>query len=636
MKIRSAVILPAIFLLNVLQVFARPDIPPLSRKGGFLFPINPGKNSPIWGNMGEIRPNHFHGGIDIPTDKKTGLPVYASKDGYISRVTVTGDGYGSTLMLTHPDGFVTLYAHLEKFSEPLHSFIKKMQYERKSFDIDFYPLQSQFYFRQGEVIGLSGNTGRSAGPHLHFEIRDTSNMVYNPLAFGFAEVTDAIAPIVDRLAVVPLDIHGRVNGRYAETDISLRDAAEKVTEASAATEVSGTVGLEICARDKVGEGTSSGGIFCIEMYSNGKLIYYHNLYQFPFSKSNHVNHLVNYRRLMSKSQKFQKLYCPDGYFQTRHTPLAQHGKISLQPGETANLEIFLWDAHGNKKICRLELKGTTASPLPAPLGKAPESMSYDVSENILRIKCKGDPLPDGRLSLFSGGKLWQLPASHREDQHLVFLHDLRRGIPDSVIAGNFCRLRFSFSGMYIPGQEHSVSMPGLLVNLGKGSLFDTLFLEVERDENDVFRLNTSTLALAEPMAVSLEARDGPLADKLIPCTDLYTGKLSKALPLESREENYSFKSKFLGRFCLLPDTTPPEIRRISLDSRAARFEIRDRLSDIQSWEATVNGEWILMVMDKKKHLIYSEPWPSQLPMRGEFVLTVTDRAGNAKVFRQKI
>lgn len=636
MKQGLLLLLPAMLAFFSSIAGGKNSLPPLSKKGDFLFPISPGKVVPIWGNMGEIRTNHFHGGIDIPTEKKTGLPVYASKDGYISRVMVSGDGYGSTLMLTHPDGYVTLYAHLEKFSEPLHSFIKKIQYERKSFDLDYYPSKNQFFFRQGEVMALSGNSGRSAGPHLHFEIRDTSNMVYNPLAFGFPEVLDKIPPVVDRLAVVPLDMHARLNGRHEETDVPLRrDSAGDFTS-SHMLEVSGTVGLEISARDKVGEGTSSGGIFCIEMYANGKLIYYHNLYQFPFNKSNHVNHLVNYRRWMSKGQKLQKLYYPDGYYQTRHTPAAQHGKICLRPGESTTVEIFLWDAHGNKKVCRVGLIGGSGTPPAGRIGKPASAISCEILDNLLLMKCNGDPEQDGRLKLFSDGKIRMLSPVHVKDGQVCFLHDLRSGLPDSVSGGGNCRKVFSFAGMFVPGMKHSFSMPGMVLNLEEGSLFDTLFLEAARDENAVYRLNQSTVPLAEPMLIQMAPGNEALADKLIPCTDLYTGKLTKALPVESRTESMDFKSKFLGRFCLLPDTTAPEIRKIRLDGNAAWFEIRDKLSDIGSWEASVNGDWILMAMDKKKSLISSDPWPSQLPMRGDFQLKVVDKAGNTRIYRQKI
>ena len=625
----------AFILISFLQPAENHALPRPSRKGGFLFPIKPGQPASLTGNMGEIRSNHFHGGLDIRTGWASGLPVLAAKDGHVSRVVMAGEGYGNTIFLTHPDGFVTVYAHLEKLSEPLHSAVKKVQYARKSFEVDVTFPPARFSFRQGEVLAISGNTGSSRGPHLHFEIRDTSGMVYNPLSFGFEEVKDNLSPLLDRLAVVPLTSDARVEGRFARQEISVREAGKEY-HATRRIEVSGTIGLEMKARDRINNGTSNGGIFCTEIFRDGKLLFYHNLSQFPFNKSNHVNHLINYRNYRLTSEKFQKLYCPDGYFQTRHTPTAQHGKIRLEPGEKADLEIILWDVHGNKRVCRLNLVGKAAPPLPAPLGRAASRIQHEVLDNHLLLKCNGDPAQGNLLDLFIKGKKNSLSPICRENDQLIFLHDLRKGLPDSAVAGLRCKKAFSFAGIFYPGQTQSVSLPGLGLTIRENSLFDTLFLEAERDEKGVCRLNTSLTPLAEPLTLSLP----PLAfcpeEKQVACAEALSGIFSKALPVENRNGNIYFTSKYLGRFCLQADSAPPVIKPGRVDASQARFDVFDRLSGIQSFEASINGEWILMVYDKKRNLLYSEPWPSQLPMRGDFLLKVTDKAGNVATYLRKI
>ena len=609
-------------------------LPNLSRKGGFMFPIKPGQPASLTGNMGEIRSNHFHGGLDIRTGWGSGLPVFAAKEGYISRVSMAGEGYGNTIFMTHPDGFVTLYAHLEKLSEPLHSAVKKKQYEMKSFELDLFFKPGQFEFRQGEVIALSGNTGSSRGPHLHFEIRDTSGVVYNPLSFGFSEVSDRLPPVVDRLALVPLDVQARVKGRFERMEVPVREAGKDFL-ATQTTEVTGTVGLEIKARDRISNGTSNGGIFCIEMYREGRLIYYHNMSQFPFSKSNHVNQLINYRNFRLSAEKFQKLYYPDGYFQSKSIPEAQHGKITLQPGEETSVEIHLWDVHGNKRICKLNLRGASI-PLTAPsIGKEASRIQHEVLDNILHIRCNGDPFPEG-LKLFSRGKRWQLPPAYREEGNLVFLHDLRNGLPDSARAGEKCSRRFNFAGSFQPGQNHALSLPGLGLTIKENCLFDTLHLEAERDESGICRLNTSLTPLSDYMTLSLPSLPGSDASRQVVCAEALSGVFSKAMPTENRNGNLYFTSKYLGRFRIQTDTVPPVIKPAVCSASQARFDIYDQLSGIASYEASINGEWILMVYDKKRHLLYSEPWPSQLPMKGDFTLKVTDKAGNVKVYSKKI
>ena len=610
-------------------------LPVLSKKGAFLFPIKPGQPASLTGNMGEIRSNHFHGGLDIRTGWGSGLPVLAVKDGYISRVSMAGEGYGNTIFMTHPDGFVTLYAHLEKLSEPLHSAVKKKQYELKSFEVDLEFKPGQFVFRQGDEIALSGNTGSSRGPHLHFEIRDTSGMVYNPLSFGFSEVRDLLPPVVDQLALSPLDINGRVKGRFERTEIPVKEAGKEFIATQTA-EITGTVGIEIRARDRISNGTSNGGVFCFEMYRDGKLIYYHNMSQFPFSKSNHVNQLINYRNFRLSAEKFQKLYYPDGYFQSKNVPEAQHGKIRLQPGEKASIEIHLWDVHGNKRICKLNLKGAPASGLPTSLGKDVTRIQHEVLDNILHIRCNGDPSPDGNLFLFAKGKKWSLPAAYREEGNLVFLHDLRDALPDSVRAGEACSRKFNFAGSFQPGQNHALSLPGLGLTIKESCLFDTLHLEAERDENGICRLNTSLTPLSDYMTLSLPSLPTSDASRQVVCAEALSGVFSKAMPTENRNGNLFFTSKYLGRFRIQTDSVPPVIKPAVCNASQARFDIYDQLSGIASFEASINGEWILMVYDKKRHLLYSEPWPSQLPMKGDFVLRVSDKAGNTRVYNRKI
>ena len=126
------------------------------------------------GTFGELRPNHFHAGIDIKSpDGKTGAKLFAVANGTISRIKVQSAGYGNVLYLKHPNGFTSVYAHLDHFPEAIAAYVKERQYEKKSFAIDLYPPTGKFDFAQGDIIGWLGLSGRSYGPHLHFEIRDS-------------------------------------------------------------------------------------------------------------------------------------------------------------------------------------------------------------------------------------------------------------------------------------------------------------------------------------------------------------------------------------------------------------------------------------------------------------------------------
>ncbi|MDX5346044.1 MAG: M23 family metallopeptidase, partial [Hymenobacteraceae bacterium] len=182
--------------------------------GYFKFPIKPGQQNYLSGTMGEIRSNHFHGGIDVKTDQKIGLPVYAAADGYVSRIKMSSYGYGNIIYLTHPNGKITTYAHLSEYAPALADYVLKKQYEQETFDIELFPEKNKFAFKKGDVIAYSGNTGGSGGPHLHFEIRDTEDNLYNPLQYRFSEIKDSTPPTVSAFALKTMSIDARVNGKF--------------------------------------------------------------------------------------------------------------------------------------------------------------------------------------------------------------------------------------------------------------------------------------------------------------------------------------------------------------------------------------------------------------------------------------
>src|SRR5207249_2686408 len=152
-------------------------------------------------NFGEIRTNHWHMGLDIRTQQRVNLPVYAAADGYVARVVVEPMGFGQAIYIHHPNGYTTLYAHLNAFFPALQQYVKEQQYAEESWKIDLEFSPNQFAVRQSDFIALSGSMGASAGPHVHFEIRDTkTDKVLNPLLFGFP-IRDEVPPTVYRLAL---------------------------------------------------------------------------------------------------------------------------------------------------------------------------------------------------------------------------------------------------------------------------------------------------------------------------------------------------------------------------------------------------------------------------------------------------
>lgn len=181
-------------LMSASALAQEPAIPPLDVPMSFS------------GNYGELRHDHFHGGLDWRVGGKVGDPVHAIKSGYISRVTVSPWGYGNGLYLTHPDGTTSVYGHLLRFSDAVARFVEQAQYDRERFSVDLTFVPEAFPVQQGDIVGLVGNTGSSAGPHLHMEIRDTEReLPLNYLSQGVYRPVDRTSPQFHRVCFYGLD-----------------------------------------------------------------------------------------------------------------------------------------------------------------------------------------------------------------------------------------------------------------------------------------------------------------------------------------------------------------------------------------------------------------------------------------------
>ena len=172
------------------------------------------------GTFAELRSNHFHSGLDIKTKGKVGLKTYASAAGYISRIKISRYGYGKALYITHPNGYTSVYAHLQKFAPNIETYVKKQQYQKETFEIELFPKADELKIAAKEVIAFTGNTGGSGGPHLHFEIRDKQERPMNPMLFGF-DIKDTTKHVVHELFGYPLTEESHINGETTRVKIRI-------------------------------------------------------------------------------------------------------------------------------------------------------------------------------------------------------------------------------------------------------------------------------------------------------------------------------------------------------------------------------------------------------------------------------
>jgi murein DD-endopeptidase MepM/ murein hydrolase activator NlpD len=227
----------------------------------------------VSGSFGELRSNHFHSGLDLKTQQKEGLPVYAVGDGYISRIKISTYGYGKAIYITHPNGYTTVYGHLQKANGAIENYIKKTHYAQKSFEIELFLKPDELPVKQGEVIAFSGNSGGSGGPHLHFEFRETtSEKTVNPLFFGFNKLAeDKHAPVVQSVMVYPID-STIVNKSQRPIPVSINKQADG-SFLAAKVIANGKIGFGINAFDYCTNLYNKNGLYKINAYLNGVLYY---------------------------------------------------------------------------------------------------------------------------------------------------------------------------------------------------------------------------------------------------------------------------------------------------------------------------------------------------------------------------
>ncbi len=301
------------------------------------------------GTFGELRNNHFHAGLDFRTNQKEGFPVYAAAEGYVSRIRVSSYGYGTALYIDHPNGFTTLYGHLQKYAPKIEEFVRAKQYEKQTFDIDLVLKPGELLVTKGELVAFSGNSGGSGGPHLHFEYRDTkTEMIINPLLFGL-KMKDTKAPTILGLVAYPLSDDAVVNESKKPFLVNLKlqkDGTYLADKISA----KGKIGFSVSTSDKSTGSMGNNGIFKIQTFFNGSPYFSYAFNTFAFDESRYVNNLIDYPRFYSTGQRFQKLFIRTPYPLSLLKGNASNGQFSIVPDTIKNYRIEVADFHGNKVL----------------------------------------------------------------------------------------------------------------------------------------------------------------------------------------------------------------------------------------------------------------------------------------------
>ncbi|MFJ1474285.1 M23 family metallopeptidase [Capnocytophaga cynodegmi] len=482
------------------------------------------------GNFGELRPNHFHAGVDFKTQGREGLNIYAIKEGYVSRIKVGAYGYGKALYITHPNGYTSVYAHLQKFAPAIEAYIKKRQYNRKSFEIDAYPKENELVIKKGQVVGLGGNTGSSAGPHLHFEIRDANSNALNPLLYGY-EIKDNIPPDVYQVMVYPLGKEAQVNQSQLPQVVKLTKQADGSYLADKIL-ASGAIGFGLQSIDKQNDTHHQNGVYKVSLAVNGETHFQYVFDKLSFNEARYINTFIDYQTYVEKKSRVQLLYRTKGNrISTIYTENKNEGQLDVQQNTEYLVTIVAEDIKGNISKISIPVEGK----------------NLDIKEP--RPVVSGEVVIAGRDQYFTfdGGNVYFPERTFYED-FLIQIESKN----DTLTLHNPATAVHKFFNLSFNNKK---------------------FSEKEAQKVFIARLNE---------------KNKPSAERTIYKNGLFT----------TRTRN-------LGRFTLMKDTIAPTLRPLNFKNNATvtastlKVEIKDDLSGVESYSATLNGQWILFEYEPK-------------------------------------
>jgi hypothetical protein len=311
-------------------------------------------------NFGELRPNHFHMGLDFKTNSKIGYKLYSIDDGFVSRVKVSPYGYGHVIYIDHPNGITSVYGHCSEFKGEIDSIVRATQEAEQNFAIEVFPGKGVIKVLKGQVIGLSGNTGGSTGPHLHFEVRDTeTEHALNPLVFGF-DLPDSKAPIIRGVKVYGLtkDGYRYPNKSVVRTAVKGKSAyyvgTDKIDIPANLCSETGGIGIAFDVIDKLDGAGNNCGLYGSFLIVDGDTIFGQKTNRVPFESSRYVNSHKDYEAYQTQSKKYHKC------FRTRENDLpiyinGELGIINAKPGQKLLMKYIAYDPKGNESVLEFTL-----------------------------------------------------------------------------------------------------------------------------------------------------------------------------------------------------------------------------------------------------------------------------------------
>ena len=519
------------------------------------------------GSFGELRSNHFHSGLDFKTKGIEGLPVYAVGDGYVSRIKISVFGYGKAIYITHPNGYTSVYGHLQKANGAIETYIKSKQYKEQSYEVEMYLYPTELLVKKGDVIAFTGNTGGSGAPHLHFEFRNTkSEEILNPMHFGFKKIiNDDRKPVIQGIVVYPLD-STTVNKSQKPININFSKQSDG-SYLGTKVQANGRIGFGINAYDFCTNAYNKNGLYKVKAYLNGVLQYQYGFDSFAFDESRYINNFIDYERFHLMGQRIQKLFQLSEYPLSIVAGNTKDGTIKVRPNANYNYRIELYDFHDNK----VELL------IPIEFGLNNPEIKNIIQKTPYFIKAKNE-------SIF---------------------------------------------------EKNNVS-----VQIPENAFYSDFYLNFDVG-NDILTLHDDSVPVHKNITITFNDVQGLTEEQLsktfIATLDGYKLSYNKTY---RKGNSFTIKTKSLGKYKLAQDTTPPRIYNVNFvdgstikDQKTISVSVNDLHSDIDTFNAYLNGKWILMEYDyKTKKLVHNLDDNICVEGRNDLKIVVTDNLQNSTTF----
>ena len=605
-----------------------------------MFPVRPGQQNFLSGTMGELRSSHFHAGLDIKTSGVQGLEVYASATGYVSRIKISEGGYGNAIYMAHPNGTTTVYAHLKSFQEDIADYVRRAQYQQQSFTIELFPEKNQFALQKGDLLGYSGNSGSSGGPHLHFEIRDSRQRPLNPLKQKFSEIKDNIAPEVRKVVLRTMNAGSRINDQYGRFEFTAIRKGNHYSLPGLITAY-GSIGVELLAHDRLNGANNRNGVPCIELLLNGQQQFQQNIERFTFAETRGILVHTDYETARRKQQRFAKLYRDDGNTLPFYKTNDNKGIVNISADSNYQVQINLWDIENNSSQVIFDISGKQPTKdLNKKSYSPPQGLRYQLMGNNLVVYTPSSQKSDACVYLYANRLQYEVLPDYQINGAGVIIWDLDRGLPDSLQFQDQS-LAFDFKAVIPGGREFNYFGEHLNLYASGSALYDTVFLSTSYQQDrekhmEIFSISEDLYPLRKNLSVTLKPQ---LAYAEKSKSAVYTVDAKGQTSYVGgnwKGDHMEFKTRNWGKYTILTDSVKPQIKAARINADNLAFVVKDPMSGIDNYRLEIDGKWVLMNYDYKRNLLWSEKLDSSVPFKGRLQLKVVDNMGNISYYKANL